>query len=116
MTNKNPDILKEKLHELFIVYSQQLPERLKKIRTTWEKLQSHFDRQEWLDFYREVHSLTGSSGTYGYEELCKTIGELGLFLRTRLDCTELTEEEQQTITQLIGLILRVPLVSSQFSS
>ena len=68
--------IQKKLHELFVLYSRNLPDRIHSLEVKWQSQRKHWDFIGFQDFHRSVHSLCGSAGTYGYFELSKTARKL----------------------------------------
>ncbi|CEK12140.1 diguanylate cyclase [Legionella hackeliae] len=90
-----------KLHELFIGFSKNLPNKIEQIEQAWQEQMDCFDHEKFKVFHRYVHSLCGSAGTYGYTELSKAARELEIYLKNILDNSSLNEEEEQTISHLL---------------
>ncbi|MGM9452305.1 diguanylate cyclase [Legionella bozemanae] len=90
-----------RLQELFLNYSRNLPNKIKQINQTWQELITCFNSENFIIFHRQVHSLCGSAGTYGYSEVSKAARELEIYLKKLLGKTLLSEEEQQIISQLL---------------
>jgi len=61
--------LELKLRRLTEVYAQELPARLLEIANRWYNLKSDWHWETAKELYREIHSLSGSSGSYGASEL-----------------------------------------------
>ena len=61
--------LEEKLRRLTLVYAQELPVKIREITNRWGQLKSAWSREAAEEIYREVHSLSGSSGSYGASKL-----------------------------------------------
>jgi chemotaxis protein histidine kinase CheA len=61
--------LEEKLRRLTFAYAQELPAKIQGIANRWIQLKSEWSQAAAQDFYREVHSLSGSSGSFGALEL-----------------------------------------------
>jgi len=61
--------LEKKLRRLTLVYAQELPAKIRDIANLWVKLKTDWSREAAEEIYREVHSLTGSSGSYGASDL-----------------------------------------------
>lgn len=90
-----------RLQELFLNYSRNLPNKIEQINQTWQELITRFNSENFIIFHRQVHSLCGSAGTYGYSELSKAARELEIYLKKLLGKTLLSEEEQHIISQLL---------------
>ena len=68
MVDSNAE-LESKLRRLTQVYAQELPAKVLEIANRWINLKSDWNSQTAKEFYREIHSLSGSSGSYGAPEL-----------------------------------------------
>ena len=68
MVDSNAE-LESKLRRLTHVYAQELPAKLLEIANRWINLKSDWHQETAKELYREVHSLSGSSGSYGAPEL-----------------------------------------------
>ena len=68
MVDSNAE-LESKLRRLTHVYAQELPAKLLEIANRWINLKSDWHQETAKELYREVHSLSGSSGSYGVPEL-----------------------------------------------
>ena len=68
MVDSNAE-LESKLRRLTQVYAQELPSKLLEIANRWINLKSDWNSETAKELYREVHSLSGSSGSYGAPEL-----------------------------------------------
>lgn len=88
------DIIQKKLSALRIQYINKLPERLQKLEQCWQGLDKDFNALS--EFHREVHSLAGSGGTFGFSELSQTarILERTLFIFIKLKQTLSFEQKQ----------------------
>lgn len=93
--NKN---IQKKLQSLFMLYRKNLPDRIHSIELQWQALLKQWDLTGFRDFHRNVHSLCGSSGTYGYFELSKTAQEMEVLLKNILVNEQLTDENRENIT------------------
>ncbi len=94
--------VQKKLDDLFKIYSKNLPNKIIQIETLWNEQQRHFNLIKFQDFHREVHSLSGSAGTYGYSELSKAARQMEIFLKTFLNKALLTSEDQEKITAYLS--------------
>ncbi|WED42763.1 diguanylate cyclase [Legionella cardiaca] len=111
--------VENKLQALFISYSKNLPNKIEQIAQAWQEQIACFDKEKFKVFHRNVHSLCGSAGTYGYTELSKVARELEIYLKNLLDNSSLSEEEQQTISHLLIKLeeqLKLAPSKSMFSS
>src|SRR5579883_2730910 len=96
------DKVKEKLQALFLEYSKNLPLKIQRIEKEWLTLSRHFNVAEFKTFHRDVHSLCGSAGTYGYTRLSTIARQLEILLKSLLSHTTLTEEQQVEIDRLVN--------------
>ena len=99
--------VQEKLHALFISYSRNLPKKIADIEQKWAELANHFDEIELQNLHRQVHSLCGSAGTYGYKAVGETARRLEVYLKSILNAQTLTEEQQHEINHLLNELKKV---------
>ena len=93
--------LQKKLQALFTIYTKNLPEKIQSIETQWQKLLINWNLVPFQNFHRDVHSLSGSAGTYGYAELSTVARQMEVFLKSLLDNDAITSEHQEQITAYI---------------
>lgn len=109
----NEDIQK-KLNALYELYSKNLPNKIRSIESLWSALEKKWDETEFETFHREVHSLSGSSATYGYVGLSKASRQLELYLKNRLNQSKLDRGEKDHIVNLLNQLKnRLPKITSQ---
>lgn len=72
--------IEEKLAALKKIYAANLPEKIKTINFLWSNLKNSFSKSSFEEFHRAVHSLEGSSGTYGYLQLGLACRDLNVYL------------------------------------
>lgn len=100
--------IRKKLHNLFIRYSKQLPERIYSLELQWQAQLKQWDLAGFQEFHRNIHSLCGSAGTYGYLELGKTARQMEILLKNILARGKLAEEDREKINsyfnQLKGVL------------
>lgn len=89
-----------KFTELFNAYSNSLPNKLKEIETLWVEIQKNENTEIIFELHRKVHSLYGSSGIYGYNEISQAANELQIFLKP-LQNTVLSSEQKLKINTLL---------------
>lgn len=94
--------VKEKLQALFEAFTKNLPNKIRRLETQWKNLEMQWDPQQFQDFYREVHSLCGSAGTYGYTELGKSARSLEEYLKPLLTIDSLPPLHKFEIASLLG--------------
>ncbi|KTD33388.1 regulatory protein (GGDEF domain) [Legionella nautarum] len=116
MDNKAQD----KLNNLMLRYRRNLPAKLNSIQSQWQEILDHWDPQKLVTLHRDIHSLCGSSGTYGYLELCKLARKAEVFLKNMPFDREATEDVKNTLSaylvQLKTTYLESPDVQSESSS
>lgn len=64
------------LQKLKSDYSAQLPAKLAAISGDWQILQNQWNPELLEVFHRNIHSLIGTSGTFGFTDISKTAREL----------------------------------------
>lgn len=93
-----------KLKKLKAEFSKYLTDRLDHIPQEWQALCEHFDKASLLDFHREIHSLYGSSTTYGFSSLGQKIRDLEIYLQQLLPYATINPTQQSEISRLIERI------------
>lgn len=93
--------VQKKLNELAELYRKNLPDKIQKIETYWLELQQNFNPVQFGDFHREVHSLCGSAGTYGYSELSHAARQMEVFLKTMLDVGAINNQDREKINDYL---------------
>ncbi len=101
MTDKQVTI-EAKLHALQQAFGAQLPERLATIQRTWAMVQERADAIVHKDLYRFVHSLAGSAGTFGYQQLGNQARQLEEFLAQLTDVAYHSPESRATINNALA--------------
>ena len=102
--------IQKKLDELFMAYRKNLPNKVNGIEMLWNDLLLNWEVVKFQTLHRDVHSLCGSAGTYGYPELGKTARQMEVFLKSRLGSGTLSTADQQIITDNLQT-LKAVLVS-----
>ena len=101
--------LQDKLNALKIEYTKRLPNKIQMLETHWQHIQKKWDLQQFRDFHREVHSLSGSAGTYGYLNLSDAARQLEFYLLPLLAYEQRLQREQiNEITKLLNKIKTTP--------
>jgi diguanylate cyclase (GGDEF)-like protein len=96
------DAIRAKLEALKAAYAEKLPDRIAAILDEWAGLSDHFDQQRFRDFHRQIHSLAGSSGTYGYAALGQASRDLDIYLKQLLDHHHIDAIQKSEIAHLVG--------------
>lgn len=99
--------MQSKLDELTKIYTKNLPDKIHHIETTWKAQKKCWDLTQFQDFHREVHSLCGSAGTYGYQELGAAARQMEIYLKTILDNEILTTEDCEKVEQYLNQLKSV---------
>jgi len=96
------DKIQQKLHELFLAYGKNLPDKIHSIETLWHAQMQHVNLIQFQTLHRDVHSLCGSAGTYGYPELGKAARKLEIILKSLLGNETIPADTQETITSCLA--------------
>ncbi len=105
----------EKLQALFIDYTKRLPNIIQNLDTHWQQLCEHYEAQSFADFHRAVHTLCGTSGTYGYTALSKSARQLEVYLKPLLNESSLDNDKKTKITHLLNQ-LQISIQDSEQSN
>ena len=129
MTNVN---LSKELLRLQDAYLKALPDKLSKIRESWQRVLSICDmmksdrdtttenlecsypwnRNELINLQRLVHNLSGSGLTFGFKTISETAHTLDIFLQAVIQRSHPPSLEQRhQISSLIACLERTPLPS-----
>lgn len=109
----------EKLQRIFAEYAKKLPGKIAEIDHWWRLLQDHWDSQKWRDFHRYIHTLTGTAGTYGYQQLSIAARNLTSFLSKYLEQPPTAKELAEInvlIEELKQIITVCPLTEMKFDT
>src|SRR4029079_19238964 len=91
----------EKINNLVKDYAKYLPDKIDEIDHHWVNMQnSAWDSPGWDVFYRAVHTLHGSAGTYGFDELSKILGQLQIIVKPFVNSPP-TENDCKNISKLV---------------
>lgn len=93
--------VQSKLDELIKIYTKNLPDKIHHIESLWKEQKQHWNETQFQDFHREVHSLCGSAGTYGYSELGKAARQMEIFLKAILSNQSITNEDSDQIEKYL---------------
>lgn len=83
--------VQQKLNQLLVLYQQKLPEKLTEIHTIWNELLHDWNKEKLQTLHREIHSLCGSSGTYGFTDLSQIARNAEIFFKKLLPAEHLKE-------------------------
>ncbi len=95
------DNVQKKLQKLFIKYTKNLPSKIQDLVNEWQEQLNHWDPVQFEKFHRNIHSLCGSAGTYGYVGLSKTARQLEVYLKNLLNRETITHEQIEKISHLV---------------
>ena len=98
-----------KLNAMQDKFKAGLPARLAEIQQAWEQVQSIADGGESLGvLHRMVHTLTGSSGTFGYPQLSRDSRALEILLKGLVSQTDINYDEHRLQIQgMINVLVKV---------
>lgn len=71
--------------KLKVEYASQLPQKLEAIANDWKSLQAQWNPETITLLHRNVHSLIGTSGTFGFTDLSKSARELETTLKPLIE-------------------------------
>lgn len=97
----------EKLTKIKQDFKKKLPEKLVDIESRWQLLSQSFDSERLADFHLKVHSLCGSSGTFGYMELSQASRNLESYLKKLLASDEIDAKQKNEISELFNQLKMV---------
>jgi diguanylate cyclase (GGDEF)-like protein len=66
-------------------YKAQLPQKISAIANEWQSLIVKWDPENIVKLHRNIHSLIGTSGTFGFGDISKTARKLEELLKTLLE-------------------------------
>jgi len=102
------------LKNLKAEYSVQLPAKIAAIKSDWKLLHGVWQAELMVKLHRNVHSLIGTSGTFGFTEISKTARALESLLKPLLkhisDDYKINAELSTTVNTIIDNIAQ--LISS----
>lgn len=96
--------IEAKLAALKQHYAKNLPNKISEIQHLWSKLGQNFSKAVFEEFYRAVHSLVGSAGTYDFMELSQTCRDLEVYLQQLLSYDSLNELQKNEISHLLECV------------
>lgn len=108
--------IQDKLQALYVAYTRNLPDKINMLEKQWQELSQQWSHEKLIEFHRAVHSLCGSSGTYGYKELSHTARELEVYLKLLLDKEIITLQQQQEVIKLLNKVVATQLSGEEKAS
>jgi diguanylate cyclase (GGDEF)-like protein len=100
-------LFKEKLNAMQDKFKASLPARFAEIQQAWERVQAASEIEDDLDvLYRLVHTLTGSAGTFGYQQLSRDSRALEILLKGLVSHADINYDEHRLQIQemIYGLV------------
>ncbi len=105
-------------------YKTQLPEKIASIKSDWDLLNNQWQSELMVQLHRNVHSLIGTSGTFGFNDISKTARTLEEQLKPLLQCKsndyklnqDLYERAIDIINNLANLLSPSATLASQKST
>lgn len=102
--------------ELVDAYKKNVPIKISEIEGLWRSVQSNFSSQELTLLYQKIHNLQGSAGIYGFVKLSDAAKNVSLALKSILNATSITKEQQIQLNQLLNeLILKSSVHEMNFN-
>lgn len=83
-------------------YAQQLPKKMEDLTAEWQLLQQAWNKDNTITFHRNIHSLIGTSGTFGLIDLSKKARELETLLKTAGIEQPFLPQDSEQISQLLN--------------
>ena len=90
-----------KLQALYDAYALQFPAKLKAIDDLWARVDAGGDHDAAQSLHRELHSLAGSAGTFGYSQLGKCAKSLEQAVATLLERGTLAHATLEPLAPLL---------------
>lgn len=84
-----------RLQELREAYANQLPAKLRDIEAHWQSLCNHWEPETAETLHRLVHSLAGSGGSFGFDQLGILAREIEIELKGLLKGQQAPDQLQQ---------------------
>jgi chemotaxis protein histidine kinase CheA len=70
MDDKTRKLMLERLQATKQKYAVALPDKIRNIRTSWLEIMQNSQNMEEFDvFHRQLHTLAGSAGTFGFPDV-----------------------------------------------
>lgn len=89
-------------------YRDQLPERLNEIGEAWHvALASALDSEALTLFHRQLHSLAGSAGTFGYQQLGATARKLESRVIESVQGDRVETLDRETVESMLSQLLQL---------
>lgn len=110
MTNPTNNF-EEQLNKLRAQYATQLPDKIQAIINDWQSLNAQWNSEVVTQLHRNVHSLIGTSGTFGFTAMSQQARRLETalkpFTQSTPDKTDLIDQQasiENELQQLLRLV------------
>lgn len=97
----------EHLKKLKNEYAQQLPQKITALIADWQSLQQQWTTEKAINLHRNIHSLIGSSGTFGFIELSKKARELEVQLKEMQTQSSISIQQASSIATLFNELTKL---------
>jgi diguanylate cyclase (GGDEF)-like protein len=104
----------ENLKRLKEQYASQLPEKINNIQDDWLQIKNTWEQETITRLHRNVHSLIGTSGTFGFSALSTQARELETALKPftqaspqSTDLPDIYRLIEQKLKKLLGLVEQI---------
>ena len=117
--SETTDAVQAQLADLKRTYGRELPGKISRIEAMLRPVfAGPWEQQSCSAAYRQIHSLAGSSGTYGFPEICGLARSAEVLLKQCLDSLALLAEPEQRQVETLMATLREMAADTarQFSS
>lgn len=104
--------VQDKLKDLLIQYQKKLPDKIARIEEQWQEIQQQWNPEKMEILHRDIHSLCGSSGTYGYVELSKVARQAEIYLKENLlNADDISDQQKKKVTSYLDQLKAYASVS-----
>ena len=88
--------------ELTKLYEEHLPNKINEILSLWNTTKMEWNEAIFENLHLKIHSLCGSSGLYGYQQINQITNELQIFFLSLKEPKRiLVEENQKKVEKLL---------------
>ncbi len=89
------------LASIITEYNHNLPNKIDDIQKAWDKLQKQWELEALKELHNRIHSLHGSAGMFGYQELSDLAAQLESIIDTGFS-QQFSKEQTETINELLS--------------
>lgn len=90
-------------------YKAQLPAKIAAIASDWELLCHQWQTDIMVRLHRNVHSLIGTSGTFGFTDISKTARSLEVLIKHLLDQTDSSYKPDAGLVSSVAAVMKTLL-------